>query len=122
MYVNPDRRERSGNGWHALVHDLSHYAHRVVNPSVKPHTGRHARIEIRMIKKVIDAGWLQVAQAKVEQPVVVVTKEDERRKKYERVLKGIERWESKARRAQTHLKKLNRSKRAFERHLNQGGN
>lgn len=54
MMVNPNR-------WHGedgIVHLLSHYAHRQLNPGVRPHGAKHARIEIAMIKEVIKRGWL----------------------------------------------------------------
>jgi len=118
MFVNPDRRETIGGGWAALIHDLSHYAHRHVNPGVKPHSREHARLELKMVKHVLASGWLEgklKPLSKVEPPAP--SKDDERVKRYERVLASIRRWETKAKRAETYLKKLNRSKRMLERHL-----
>lgn len=116
LYVNPARKERIGGGWAALVHDLSHYAHWRVNRGVKPHSAKHARIEIKMIKKVVRSGWLE-GKLKPQEAQPEPSKNDERQKKYEKVLASIKRWETKAKRAETFLKKLNRSKRALERHL-----
>ena len=118
MSVNPDRRERIGGGWAALVHDLSHYMHRRVNRGIKPHSKEHARLELKLIKKVVADGWLDGSlKPKTKEAPEAPSKDDERRKKYERVLASIKRWETKAKRADTYLKKLNRSKRALERHL-----
>lgn len=50
--VNP------GQGWHDLVHDLSHAAHRRVNRGQAPHSGAHARLEALMIRHIVEQGWL----------------------------------------------------------------
>jgi hypothetical protein len=54
MSVNPN----AWDGERGIVHLLSHYAHQRLNPGVRPHGAKHARIEIAMIKEVIKRGWL----------------------------------------------------------------
>lgn len=119
MSVNPDRDGHRHRGWQALVHDLSHYLHYRINPGVAPHSGAHARLEMRLIKEVLRRGWLQGAlrdKPKAEKP-----KPDEKALKYARTLAAIERWEAKRRRAENALKKLNRSLRAQERAMAKRG-
>jgi hypothetical protein len=117
MVVNPDKKETIGGGWAALVHDLSHYAHRKFNPTIKPHSKEHARLELKMVNHVIKSGWLDGKLKPKKKVKVEPTKGEERLVKYQRVLDSIKRWEAKAKRAETYLKKLNRTKRALERHL-----
>jgi hypothetical protein len=101
--VNPDR------GWHGLVHSLSHN----FDPNRKPHSGGHARLEIRMIKEVIKRGWLSGSLKQPEKPKP--EKRDERAAKFLRVEAAIERWEAKLRRAQNALKKLERQRKYYAR-------
>jgi hypothetical protein len=113
LHVNPDRAEMTGRGWVALVHDLSHFAHRRLNPGVRPHSGTHARLELSMIKEVIKRGWLFGSLKKPEKPQP--EKRDERAIKFLRVEAAIILWERKLKRAQTALKKLERQRRYYAR-------
>lgn len=101
MIVNPDR------GWQSLVHLLSHHCHRRLWPKHRPHDGRgtHAAIEREMINHVIASGWLDgvLRRPEKENP-------DPREVRQARVLARIVAWESKLRRAQNALAKLNRQR------------
>src|SRR5215831_3729989 len=63
--MHGELRVNPGDGWHGLVHMLSHYAHRRRFPNEKPHSKSHARLELAMVKQVVKRGWLNgdLAQA-----------------------------------------------------------
>lgn len=112
LVVNPNRRHATDAGWRDVVHCLSHAF------CPRPHGGEHARCEIRFIKEVLKRGWLDGSlkdEPKPEKPPV-----DKRAVKYARTLTAIKRWETKAKRADTALKKLRRSLRAQERVMSSG--
>lgn len=104
LIINPE------SGWKHLVHDLSHGFH-YNQTRRKPHEGKHARLEARMIKEVIRRGWLNGVLIPEPKPKAVV---DPKVVRYFKVLNSIKRWESKLRRAETAIKKLNRQKRYYE--------
>lgn len=101
FYVNPTGHTggRRG-GWEALVHDMSH----ILLPI--NHGGRHARLELRMIKEVVKRGWLGGVLKPVAHAAASV---DTRLIKRQRIEARIANWERKQRRAETALKKLRRS-------------
>ena len=106
LYVNPDQ------GWRNIVHDLSHYAHRRLHPSEDPHGWHHARLEAAMAAKVVGSGWLDgklKAKAKA--------KADLKSTRYQRTLDALTRWETKAKRAASAIKKLKARKRYYEKHV-----
>lgn len=105
--------ERAMNGAYGLVHAMSHYCHRELNPSVRPHGAVHARLEMAMIKEVVKRGWLDGTLKVKPKPAAV--KPDPRQVTYDRILAGIERWEKKENRAKNALKKLRRRASYFER-------
>jgi len=95
FYVNPDR------GWHDLVHDISHYAHRQLHPRATPHDSSHTMLERDLAEHVVKSGWLEgKLQPEPKAPV------DKRALKLQRTREAIARWEAKERRARTALKKL----------------
>src|SRR5262245_26109782 len=102
--VNP------GQGWHDMVHDLSHYCHRRLYPGHRPHAPSHAEVERDMIRRVVGAGWLT---GSLRPPVKPKAPAPDLR--YARVLARITAWESKAKRAETALKKLRRQRAYYER-------
>ena len=51
FFVNPDQ------GWSALVHDISHDAHWACGHGTA-HSGDHARLEAKLIRYVVEHGWL----------------------------------------------------------------
>lgn len=106
MTVNPSR------GWKDLVHELSHS----LRPDL-PHSGDHARLEIRMAKEVLRRGWLSGSLK--DEPEAPAAPADKRRKRLEQLLSGVVRWERKLSRAQNALKKLRSKLRRLEREVGQ---
>lgn len=118
MSVNPDRQERNARGLRALVHDLSHYGHFKLYPGERPHSGTHARLEIRIIKQAIARGWLEGAlapPAPVPEPEPSAAKAEARQRKIDALGKRLEAWERKQRRAENAIKKIRRSLAAYAR-------
>lgn len=100
VYVNP------GDGWKVFIHLLSHSLYR------GPHSGEHARGEMRLIKQVIRRGWLAGKLKRTPKPQPVV---DWKAQRYERALAARKRWTAKLKLAQTKLRKLNRTIAYYER-------
>ncbi len=70
MYVSPSgvRDQQTGrHAWDRLVHDFSHRlaSSAGIDPS---HGGEHARLERRMVKEVVDRGWLDGALKAAAKP------------------------------------------------------
>jgi hypothetical protein len=107
MIVNPDQ------GWDRFVHDLSHYFFRRLHPALRPHDWRHAHLERQLIETVVSKGWLKGKLRREPKP-----KPDIRLVRHQRVLVRIKAWERKLKRAQTALRKLQKTKAYYEK---QGG-
>lgn len=101
--VNPDQ------GWHDIVHDVSHLCHRKINRGEKPHSPRHARLEKMLIEHIISNGWLDGALKREEKP-----EPPKSEIRVERLKARLERWLRIERRAATAIKKINRSLRYYE--------
>lgn len=99
-YVNP------AQGWSDLVHVLSHYAER------SGHNGRHARMELRMIREVVRRGWLD---GRLRDPVTVTPPRDRVAERAVRAQAGLERWERKQRFAARKVSAYRRRVRYYER-------
>lgn len=114
LNVNPDRRRGDGEtGWKALIHDMSHYIHRTMTTGFRPHSGEHARLEIRMVKEAIKRGWFGGALTPAEVPATPALDAGTiLHRKLALVDAAIKRWETKAKRARTALRKLAR-RRAY---------
>lgn len=90
------------NGLQRTVHDMAHWAHDARHKGkLKDHSHVHAALELEMIRFVIDAG-LHLPVTPATRPVVP---------ELERVEAAIKRWTTKARRAATALKKLERKRK-----------
>jgi len=101
--VNPE------GGWRHLVHVLSHYAER------SGHNGKHARMEMRMIKEVLKRGWLNgTLKPAPKQPPPVI---DQKMLRRNRALAAVQRWERKLKFAQTMLKKARRRAAYYQREV-----
>ncbi len=101
MRINPSR------GWKNMVHELSHELY------FGPHGGEHARGERRMIREVLTRSWLNGAlkdKPKPEKPAV-----PPRERKYQSIVKRLESWQRKQRRAENACKKLARQMKRMER-------
>ena|SRR5215831_17548305 len=105
--VNP------GQGWHDLVHDLSHQCFREMHPGARPHAPGHAYVERQMIAHVVGAGWLAGTLRPKAKPAS--TAADRAAARQARILDRIAAWESKRKRAENALKKLRRQRAYYER-------
>src|SRR5262249_12494874 len=106
------------HGWRDIVHLLSHYVHARKYPGHKPHDGRgtHAFVERSMIQYVVESGWLEGKLKRAERLAKPApTVEERAAAKLQNLADRIKRWESKQRRAETALTKLNRQRRRLER-------
>ncbi|HEY2530387.1 MAG TPA: hypothetical protein VGJ20_21035 [Xanthobacteraceae bacterium] len=115
FYVNPEGCDFGvGRGWPTLIHGLSHYCHRRLYPGHKPHDGRgtHAWIERRMVEHVVNSGW---PAGKLRRPEKPKAEADLKAVRHERILKRIDAWTRKRKRAENALRKLNRQRAYYER-------
>lgn len=99
--LNPDR------GWWSLVHSIAHRKRHAHGPL-------EANLEKRLIQHVVENGWLDGALKRLESEKA---KPDMQQVRYESVLAKLKRWETKAKRAETAIKKLTVQKRYYERQL-----
>lgn len=121
MFVNPGGHSAgSRRGWEALVHDLSHYFDNRLSPDTRPHASAHARLEIRLIKEVVARGWLGGSLKDEERTETTAAVAAPQAEKLGRVLRLMEGWEKKRRRAENALRKLGRQRRYYERKLGAG--
>lgn len=105
MLVNPS------HGWHGLVHLLSHYCHSRRHPDENPHSGEHARCEIRMIKEVIKRGWLE---GKLKSEPKPTPAKPTASSKLDALRAREKRWITRTKRAATALKKIRSAIRRYE--------
>ncbi len=103
--VNPNYTGRGAiNGWHDLVHFMSHYCHSRLWPRHKPHGPNHHHIEKEMVAYVLAHGWLErklkpkPSKARPKPDAVARLEASERR------------WTTKLRRATTALRKIARQR------------
>jgi hypothetical protein len=118
-YVNPQRVYKWGGheaGWKDIVHDVSHHVHWRKFPKNKPHSATHASLEREMIRHVVASGWLAGKLKRIEKPAAAPpTAAEVAASKIGALDVRIKRWESKRRRAENALAKLNRQRRRLER-------
>jgi len=115
MSVNP---AYGWSGRRGIVHLLSHYAALKLYPTrlgYRPHGAEHARLEIRCIKEVLKRGWLDGALLPKEKPAPAEV--NPKQVEYDRVMARIKSWTTKAKRAETALKKLEKARKRLERTL-----
>ena len=105
LYVNPE------HGWRGMVHSLSHTFHYRLRPNDSPHSDNHRSLEREMIGYVIERGWLD-GKLKPEPKAPKPTAAEQKRLHVEALIKA---WETKARRADTALKKLRKQKAYYDR-------
>ncbi len=110
FYVNPE------NGWHDLVHDISHYAHWRLHPDKSGHDFRHAYLEKQLVETVVTKGWLEgkLKRTPKEKPPVQEVR-------YQRILDRIKAWRTKQKRAANALAKLEKQKKDYEKRIEEGG-
>ena len=103
---NPNR------GWRDIVHLISHKVHRYRNGfplnnqnGFKPHTIQQAELELEMAKYVVNQGWLNGV---LKPKVVILSKDEKRKKKLEHYQKLISKWQTKLKLANTFIRKYNK--------------
>ena len=97
-------------GWGRMIHDASHHVFRYRHPSARPHDGGHATLEREMAAYVMARGWLNPKPAKV-------TAKPAPSDKLAAIDAKLKRWQTKAKRAATAIKKLNRQRARIVRAL-----
>lgn len=102
--INPDA------GWHSLVHSCSHWVHSKVHPTWEQHQ-LHAITEKHLIEYVLKNGWLDGKLKRPEKPKPVI---DHRALRKQRAEQALERWQRKAKRAETAIRKLRKTLRYYQ--------
>ena len=110
-YVNPDRNW-GFSGWKEICHGISHAVARNIYPGANPHDPRHAFLERTLAEHVVRSGWLE---GKLKRETKPKAPADRKAVRQQRVDASIKRWQSKMKRAQNALKKLQRQQRYYER-------
>jgi len=103
-----------GKGWGRMIHDASHYVFEKRHPSARPHDGGHSRLEREMADYVATVGWIERAEA-IKRAAKVKHGRPSYAERIEHTRALMARWERKAKRAGTALRKLKRRIRALER-------
>lgn len=114
-WISAKNNPGSDKGWERLVHDVSHHIFRKRYPSFRPHHPMHARLELEITMHVLTSGWLDGALK--PKPKLRPSSEERRTTKIVRIDASLARWDSKRRRAETAIQKLERQRRALTRRL-----
>jgi hypothetical protein len=109
LYVNPDK------GWRALVHDISHLVHYHLHPNLSGHDWRHAHLERAMVSLVVSKGWLEGKLRRKPKP-----KPKREEVRHGRIIARIKAWETKRKRAENALMKLNKQKAYYDKKAQEG--
>lgn len=110
-YVNPNE---DGKGISEIVHSMSHYVH-YHKSKERPHSATHAALELRMVRFVWSSGAMDGRFKRESKPEP--TRDDLIKANLSRIEAGIKRWQTKAKRAETALKKLAKQRRYYERKI-----
>jgi hypothetical protein len=106
--TKPTNRANHDNGWGRLIHDASHYVFQRRHPNFRPHDSGHATLEREMSQYVVSHCMLDKYRPAPKKRLTHDAK-------IAKCRDSIKRWESKAKRAQTALRKLKRRLAALER-------
>jgi hypothetical protein len=101
-------------GWGRLIHDVSHDIHRVRHPTARAHDNGHHVIERELAMYVAARDWLAGG---LKPPAPAKATPDDRLAHLDAL---TARWETKAKRAATALRKLKRKRAALVRRLTTG--
>lgn len=115
LTVNPNW-SRGNGGLREIIHAISHYAHRRLHPNDAPHSIRQARLEAKLAKFALRAGFLDgklAAKPKAEKPKP--EKPDPIRQRYQRMVNRRDKWAAELERSKRLLAKAEKERRAYER-------
>ena len=90
-------------GWKRLIHDMAHRIFRYRNPGLPDHCKLQADFEVELQNYVLKMGWLNGSLK--PKPKVKLSSDEKKQFKIKVLKRNILRWESKAKRANTYLKK-----------------
>ena len=110
-WVSPKPTTGNSKGWGRVIHDVSHIVFAERHPTFRAHAGGHATLEREMAEYVIAQGWLAGTLRPAVKP-----KANVRAVRYARVCERLSKWESRAKRANTAIRKLRQTKLRYERH------
>lgn len=99
-------------GWGRIIHDASHYVFGKRHPSARPHDGGHAQLETQMAHYVVKHNLIERMAPKPPKRVKVDTSV-----KLAHTDAAIKRWQTKAKRAATALRKLNQRRKRILKQL-----
>lgn len=103
----------AGQGWRTVVRELSLHLYIIGNGTCS--SVEHEWAESKMVAEVWKRGYLDGRLQ--DKPKAPPTKTDVQRARYKNVLKLIKQWESKRKRANNALKKLNTKRKYYEKQL-----
>ena len=109
MFVNPDGWPAS---WRGIIHGIAHWCHRRLHPRDSDHSNRQAYLERDLTDYALANGFLSGALKSKAKPKV---QKDDLVARHERLMKRETGWETKLKRAQNALKKIQKERRAYER-------
>jgi len=121
LCVNPDKREQNARGLRAIIHDISHYTHRMLHPNDAPHSIRQARLEAKLAKFAVDRGWhegqpvVKPKAVKAPAPIVETPKRDAVQLRYDRMVARRAKWTAELERAKRLHAKADAECRTYER-------
>lgn len=107
LYVNPTK------GWRTLIWHLAWLFYTKANPGVRRGRKDVGKLETKLVAEVIKRGWLDgKLKPEPKDPLVIAVKKEEQA--YARLLAREKQWETKLKRAQNALKKVQRELRKFK--------
>lgn len=107
-WISPQATAGHFKGWGRLIHDVSHTIFRRRHPGWRPHDGGHAALEAEIAAYVSGSGWLTGTLKAIQSPLQ--TTAEKRADKLARIETRLKSWTTKAKRADTAIKKLKRQR------------
>lgn len=101
-------------GWARLAHDFSHMVFRARHPHLTPHHPSHVRVEREVTEFMLAAGWHTGA---LKREPVAPSLDEKRTARRANLAARLARWESKAKRAATAIRKIKRSLQSIDRRV-----
>jgi len=110
LCVNPNQSNGFG-GWRSIVHGISHYCHRRLNPRDKDHSSKQAYLERDLTDYVLEKGFLE---GKLKSKATPKKKTDPVQTRYLKMIERKKNWEKKSARAEKALQKVKTEIRQYE--------